>query len=85
MKLFGGVMSFQVKGAAKEALGVAAATQVFTRATSLGGTHSLIEHRASVESEETRTPANLLRLSIGLENTADLIDDLRQALNQLSA
>lgn len=85
MKLFGGVMSFQVKGGAQEAMRVAAATQVFTRATSLGGTHSLIEHRASVESEETRTPANLLRLSIGLENTADLIEDLGQALSELSA
>jgi cystathionine gamma-synthase len=84
MKQFGGVMSFQVKGSTEEAMRVAASTQIITRATSLGGTHSLIEHRASVESEETRTPANLLRLSIGLENTADLIEDLKQALGQVA-
>jgi cystathionine gamma-synthase len=55
--------------------------RVFTRATSLGGTHSLIEHRASIEGPETRTPQNLLRASIGLEHPDDLIDDLDQALN----
>ena len=53
---------------------------LFTRATSLGGTESLIEHRASVEGPESRTPPGLLRLSIGLEHPADLIDDLDQAL-----
>jgi cystathionine gamma-synthase len=53
---------------------------VFTRATSLGTVESLIEHRASVEGPETRTPDNLLRLSIGLEHPDDLIEDLRQAL-----
>lgn len=84
MKQFGGVLSFQVKGSTEEAMRVAAATRLITRATSLGGTHSLIEHRASVESEEARAPANLLRLSVGLENTEDLIEDLRQALDHLS-
>jgi cystathionine gamma-synthase len=59
---------------------VAARCELFTRATSLGGTHSLIEHRASVEGPESKTPENLLRLSVGLENAADLIADLRQAL-----
>jgi cystathionine gamma-synthase len=53
---------------------------VFTRATSLGGPHSLIEHRASVEGPQTKTPENLLRMSIGLENADDLIEDLDQAL-----
>ena len=61
-------------------MAVAAALRVFIRATSLGGTHSLIEHRASMEAQPTTTPQNLLRLSIGLENTADLIEDLDQAL-----
>ncbi|MCH7744997.1 MAG: PLP-dependent transferase, partial [Chloroflexi bacterium] len=54
--------------------------RLFTRATSLGGTESLIEHRASVEGPDTRTPQNLLRMSIGLENADDLIEDLAQAL-----
>lgn len=80
MSRFGGMLSFQVRGSAEEAMRVAAAVRVFTRATSLGGTHSLIEHRASIEGPQTRTPDNLLRLSIGLENTQDLIDDLAEAL-----
>jgi cystathionine gamma-synthase len=61
-------------------MGVAARVRIFTRATSLGGTESLIEHRASIEGPGTRTPDNLLRLSIGLENADDLIDDLARAL-----
>jgi cystathionine gamma-synthase len=77
---FGGLMSMQVKGGKAEAYKVVAAVKVFTHATSLGGTHSLIEHRASVEGPETRSPANLLRLSIGLEHPDDLIEDLDQAL-----
>lgn len=80
MSQFGGVVSVKVKGAAVEAMAVAAAVRLFTRATSLGGTHSLIEHRASMEGPNTATPQNLLRLSIGLENTVDLIADLDQAL-----
>ena len=77
---FGGMLSFQVKGSKPEAMAVAAGTRIFTRATSLGGPHSLIEHRASVEGPSTKTPQNLLRLSIGLEHPADLIADLGQAL-----
>jgi cystathionine gamma-synthase len=69
-----------VRGGAPEAVAVAARAQLFTRATSLGGVESLIEHRASMEGPLSRTPANLLRLSIGLENAADLIADLDQAL-----
>lgn len=80
MSMFGGVLSFLVKGGASEAMQVAGATEVLIRATSLGGTHSLIEHRASTEGPESRTPQNLLRLSIGLENTEDLIADLDEAL-----
>ena len=77
---FGGLMSMQVKGGKAEAYKVVAAVKVFTHATSLGGTHSLIEHRASVEGPDTRSPANLLRLSIGLEHPDDLIEDLENAL-----
>ncbi|MCB0022031.1 MAG: PLP-dependent transferase [Caldilinea sp.] len=80
MKLSGGMLSIQVHGGAEEAMAVAARVKLFTRATSLGGIESLIEHRASVEGPHTTTPANLLRISIGLEHPDDLIADLRQAL-----
>jgi cystathionine gamma-synthase len=77
---FGGMLSFHVRGGQAQAMEVAARTQIFTRATSLGGTHSLIEHRASVEGPGSKTPRNLLRISAGIENTQDLIADLDQAL-----
>jgi len=77
---FGAVVSVQVPGGAGEALAVAARAKIFTRATSLGGVESLVEHRASMEGPHTQTPPNLLRLSIGLENPADLVADLDQAL-----
>jgi cystathionine gamma-synthase len=80
MSAFGGMLSFQVRGNRETALGVAAKCKLFIRATSLGGTHSLIEHRASVEGPQTRTPQNLLRVSVGLEHADDLIADLEQAL-----
>jgi cystathionine gamma-synthase len=77
---FGGMLSMQVNGGAAEALAVAAKMKVFTRATSLGGVESLIEHRASIEGPDSPTPANLLRISVGLEHADDLIADLEQAL-----
>lgn len=80
MSDFGGMMSVQIAGGRAEALAVAAKLKVFTRATSLGGTESLIEHRASSEGPGSRTPQNLLRVSIGLEHKQDLIADLAQAL-----
>lgn len=80
MSDFGGMLSFQVKRGRDEAMQVAARVKVFLRATSLGGTESLIEHRASIEGPDTRTPDNLLRVSVGLENVEDLIEDLDQAL-----
>lgn len=80
MSGFGGMMSLQVRGGRDEAMNVAARVKLFTRATSLGGTESLIEHRASIEGPDTRTPQDLLRLSIGIENVADLIEDLERAL-----
>jgi cystathionine gamma-synthase len=80
MRLFGGMASFEVHGGREEALAVAAKCRLFTRATSLGGTESLIEHRASIEGPTTRAPEGLLRISIGLENPDDLIEDLGNAL-----
>ncbi len=77
---FGAMVSVCVRGGAPEAMAVAAKTRIFTRATSLGGVESLIEHRASVEGADTPTPQNLLRLSVGLEHADDLIEDLHQAL-----
>ncbi|MBI4268741.1 MAG: aminotransferase class V-fold PLP-dependent enzyme [Candidatus Rokubacteria bacterium] len=77
---FGGMLSVQVRGGAAAAMAVAARLRVFTRATSFGGTESLVEHRASIEGPGTRTPENLLRLSVGLENADDLIEDLARAL-----
>lgn len=82
MSLGGGLVSFRVKGGADEAFSVAARTKLFTRATSFGSYESLIEHRASMEGDETRVPGDLLRLSVGLEHHNDLIDDLNQALTQ---
>jgi cystathionine gamma-synthase len=80
MRDFGGMLSFEVQGGKDPAMAVAAAVEIFTRATSLGGVESLIEHRASIEGPESRTPQGLLRVSIGLEHPDDLIDDLAQAL-----
>lgn len=77
---YGGMLSFEIEGGAREAFGVAARTKIFRRATSLGGTESLIEHRASIERAPTPTPENLLRLSVGLEHVDDLTADLEAAL-----
>jgi cystathionine gamma-synthase len=76
----GAMLSVQVTGGSGEALAFIGKLKLFTRATSLGGVESLIEHRASVEGPTSSTPANLLRLSIGLEHAEDLIADLAQAL-----
>jgi cystathionine gamma-synthase len=81
MRAFTGMLSFQVRGNAADAMAVAGKLRVFTRATSFGGTDSLIEHRASVEGAGTRTPVNLLRVSVGLEHADDLIADLQEALS----
>jgi cystathionine gamma-synthase len=80
MRSFGSMLSFEVAGGAEAALRVAARMRLFTRATSLGSVESLVEHRASIEGPQTRTPEGLLRLSIGLEHADDLIADLDQAL-----
>ena len=80
MKDFGGMLSFQVHGGRSEAVALTERLTLFTRATSLGGPESLIEHRASVEGPTTRAPESLLRVSVGLEHPEDLIADLRNAL-----
>jgi cystathionine gamma-synthase len=81
MRGFGGMLSFEIKGGKDDAMAAAAKVKLFTRATSLGGVESLIEHRASVEGPATVTPQNLLRVSVGLEHPDDLIADLAQALD----
>src|SRR5438270_9951589 len=80
MSMFGGMLSFEVKGGLAPAMKVTTHTKIFTRATSLGGVESLIEHRASIEGPGTTSPEGLIRLSIGLEHADDLIEDLNQAL-----
>jgi cystathionine gamma-synthase len=80
MTRYGGMVSVQIRGGAAAALPVVSRVRLFTRATSLGGPESLIEHRASSEGPASRTPPGLLRLSIGLEHPDDLIEDLEQAL-----
>jgi len=82
---FGGMLSIRVNGGEAAAIAVAAQTQLWKRATSLGGTESLIEHRASVEGAGTPAPADLLRLSVGIEHVEDLIADLEQALQRRQA
>ncbi|MEM1356988.1 MAG: PLP-dependent transferase [Bacteroidota bacterium] len=76
----GAMLSVLVKGDAEMALKIASALRLFTTATSLGGVESLVEHRRSVEGPTSTTPANLLRLSIGLEAYEDLRADWEQAL-----
>ncbi len=79
---FGGMLSIRVAGGPERALAVLAAVRVFKRATSLGGVESLIEHRASTEGPSSPVPADLLRLSIGIEDPADLVADLEAAHGQ---
>ncbi|MGV8879892.1 MAG: trans-sulfuration enzyme family protein [Sphingobacteriaceae bacterium] len=83
MNGFGGMLSFCVKGGAIEAQTIVNNVQIFTRATSLGGVESLIEHRAAIEGPDTKTPLNLIRVSVGLENLDDLIADLAMAISHL--
>jgi len=86
---FGGMLSIRVRGSNNAsgsgegaAIATAARVELWKRATSLGGVESLLEHRASVEGAGTPAPANLLRLSTGIEDTGDLIADLEQALGR---
>jgi cystathionine gamma-synthase len=90
MRDFGGMVSFTVRGGRDAALRVAAATQVFTLAESLGAVESLIEHpgamtHASASGSPLEVPDDLIRLSVGIEDAADLVDDLRIALEAADA
>jgi cystathionine gamma-synthase len=85
MRRFGGMVSFRVAGGREAALRVCAATEIFTLAESLGGVESLIEHpgqmtHASVAGSALEVPDDLIRLSVGIEDVEDLLDDLRTAL-----
>ncbi|WP_164776932.1 MULTISPECIES: PLP-dependent transferase [unclassified Mesorhizobium] len=80
MSGYGAMLSFIVEGGADAAMVVATRLKLVVRATSLGGTHSLIEHRASVEGAKSKAPGGLLRMSVGLEHPQDIIDDMMQAL-----
>jgi cystathionine gamma-synthase len=88
MRGFGGMISVQFKGGEAAARKVAESTQLFTLAESLGGIESLMNYpsemtHASVKGTELAVPENLIRLSVGIEDVADLIADLEQALNAL--
>jgi cystathionine gamma-synthase len=80
MSAFGSMISFQVAGGREAAVRAVGRVRLLTRATSLGGVESLIEHRASSEGPASRTPQDLVRMSIGLEHPEDLLADLEQAL-----
>lgn len=78
---FGGMLSFTVPGGKEEAINVIARARVFKRATSLGGVESVLEHRKSVESPESKTPDNLVRVSVGIEHIDDLLADFDRMLD----
>jgi cystathionine gamma-synthase len=86
MRDFGGMVSFRMRGGAEAAKRVAAATELFTLAESLGAVESLIEHpgemtHASVAGSPLEVPDDLIRLSVGIESSSDLVADLEQALS----
>jgi cystathionine gamma-synthase len=81
MAAFGGMLSFQVAAGEAAARKLASSTKLFKQATSLGSVESLIEHRASVAGESAATPRDLLRVSVGIEDAEDLIEDLEEAMD----
>ena len=85
MRRFGGMVSFRVTGGEEQALRVCERAEVFTLGESLGGVESLIEHpgrmtHASVSGTDLEVPADLVRLSVGIETADDLLADLDRAL-----
>lgn len=80
---YSGMLSILVKGGREAALSLCKHLQLFTHATSLGGVESLIEHRKSVESADSVTPDNLLRISVGIEDVEDLVKDFEAALGRI--
>lgn len=83
MRDAGGMLSFRLRGGREAALAVAGALELAINATSLGGPETLVEHRASIEGANAVSPANLLRVSVGLEHREDLLADFNQALARL--
>jgi cystathionine gamma-synthase len=88
MRDFGGMVSFTLRAGSAAAMNVAAATEIFTLAESLGAVESLIEHpgamtHASAAGSPLEVPDNLVRLSVGIEDAADLVADLAQALDRM--
>ncbi len=83
--LFGSMISITVKGGEERAIQFAGSMKLFKHATSLGGVESLIEHRRSAEGKSPRSPANLLRLSIGIEYIDDLVKDLSMGFDKLKS
>jgi len=79
---YGVMLSIRVAGGESAAIETAAHVHIWKRATSIGGVESLVEHRASVEGPDTPCPRDLLRLSVGVEEVTDLIDDLEAALTR---
>jgi cystathionine gamma-synthase len=77
---FGGMLSLRLKAGESAAISFTGRLRVFKRATSLGSVESLAEHRASVEGPGTTCPADLVRMSVGVEHADDLIADIDQAL-----
>ena len=87
MRAFGGMVSFRLLAGEEAAVRACGRTRLFTLGESLGGVESLIEHparmtHASVAGSQLEVPADLIRLSVGIEDCDDLLDDLRQALEQ---
>jgi len=78
---FGSLLSFLVDGDGAMALSVCGRLNLFQRATSLGGVESLVEHRHSIEGDATGVPPSMIRLSVGIENSDELIADLEQGLS----
>lgn len=78
---FGGMISFLINGGSKEAIDIVSRSEMIKAATSLGGIESIWEHRRSSEGEESPTPDNLIRLSVGLEHPDDIIADLELSLD----
>lgn len=82
---FGSMISIGLKGGETKAIQFASSMKLFKHATSLGGVESLIEHRRSAEGITARSPANLLRLSVGIEYVDDLLEDLSMGLNRIKS
>ena len=77
---FGGMLSMRIRGGEAAAISCAGRMRVWKRATSLGGVESLVEHQSSIEGSGSPCPSDLLRFSVGLERTEDLIADIEAAL-----